>query len=349
MDDIPGALGRLTDIFTTAQAKNVGLNAWALHQLLRYHQIERAQRGLYRKIRIAGPGSRWAKLREEHLARARIALAAHPGHAVSHQTGAAVRGWAVSLHPESPVNLTALTVEPRSRRGRDLWLHHSDSIVNDVDVIDGMPCLTAARTVADCLRLTRSANGVAIADSALRVADTTLAEVAATLGSQRRWTGKPRAQQALSLIDPRRETWLESYSFVTLHELGIELPTPQVEVFDAAGSFVGRVDGMWIDRGVVAEADGETKYLMDERGAVTADPEATSRRIVAERWRERDVERTGLVVVRWTTHEIRHQDVAVAERVRAAWRRGDRGRFRGRLRVDGRWFDPASDPPPDTR
>jgi hypothetical protein len=142
-----------------------------------------------------------------------------------------------------PVHLTALTVQPRSRRVADKIPHHSDSVINDVVEMDDLRLLTPVRIVADCLRTMRPAGGVAVADHAVRSGATTVRDVELMIQAQRRWRGRPRAAAALGLVDPRRETWLESCSFVTLQELGVELPTPQVEVFDECGRFVGRVDG----------------------------------------------------------------------------------------------------------
>lgn len=338
MKDLFTALGALPDPFTTTDAAAAGVNAWALRQLLRHGGAVRLQRGVYRLSATPPDEQRWERIRREHLERARQALRAHPGHALSHETAAAARGWWTSLHPDGVVHLTALTVQPRTRRVGDLWLHHSDSVTNDLDEVDGMPCLTAARTVADCLRTLRAPNAVAIADSALRRRDTSRREVEAALAEQRRWVGRPRAVEALELVDPRRETWLESCSFATLAELGVEPPTPQVEVFDGWGQFVGRVDGIWIADGTVAEADGDGKYLRPGTGSDPA-PEVAARVVLQERRRERAVEGTGLVVVRWTRQEIRREEITVAARVRATRARGDLRRFRGRLRLDGEWLD----------
>jgi hypothetical protein len=76
--------------------------------------------------------------------------------------------------------------------------------------------------------------------TALRGGATDLLAVEASLDGMRRWRGRPKANAALRLVDPRRESWLESFSFVVLHGLGIDLPTPQVEVFDEWGQFVAR-------------------------------------------------------------------------------------------------------------
>lgn len=109
----------------------------------------------------------------QRLARTRVALLAHPLHAPSHQTGAVARRWPVNLHPDETVHLTAIMVEPRSRRAADRVLHHSDSVINDVELWDGKPILSAPRIAADCLRVMLPRAGVAVADAAVRDGSTT--------------------------------------------------------------------------------------------------------------------------------------------------------------------------------
>lgn len=346
MYDVTAALEALPDVFTTQSAMAAGVSHHVLRRLVRHESIIRVQAGVYTRPHTVGPQlapERWARIHREHIIRATAALQAHPEHALSHRSGALAFGWPVSLHPDEPVHLTALHVQPRSRRVEGKVLHHSDSIINDVVEMAGLRLLTPARTVADCLRTMRPANGVAVADQAVRSGATTVRDVELMIEAQRRWRGRPRGAAALRLVDPRRETWLESYSFVTLHELGVALPTPQVEVFDDVGRFVGRVDGMWIDDGVVGEADGEGKYLLgtpDGAGAGASGQDA-ARRVVAEKAREDDLRDLGLEMVRWSTREIRHSLEMVARRVDAARARGDIRRFRGRLRADGRWITPS--------
>ncbi|MDQ3485809.1 MAG: hypothetical protein M3445_10440, partial [Actinomycetota bacterium] len=74
---------------------------------------------------------------------------------------------------------------------------------------------------------------MAVSDAAIRDRSTTRVEIETALRRQHRWSGRPRALAGVPLIDARRETWLESYSFAALHAEGVELPLPQVEVFDA--------------------------------------------------------------------------------------------------------------------
>ncbi len=343
MYDAAPALSGLPDPFGTADAQAAGLTQPVLERLVRNGAVVRVQRGLFRrppKPVTAGYGDElWLEIRRDHLTRARVALAAHPHHALSHQTAAVLYGWPIGLHPAGLVHLTALAVQPRSRRVADRYLHHSDSIVNDFHVVDDLAVLTAARTVADCLRTMPAPASVATADAAVREGATTQVEVAYMLDSQRRWCGRPRAMQALRLLDSRRETWLESYSFVRLAGCGVEPPVPQVEVFDEEGRFVARVDGMWIADGTCAEADGAGKYLLADEDGTESTGQSAARRVVAERRRERALLDLGLEVVRWDTWEMRHRADAVASRVNAARSRGRLSRFRGHLRVDGRRVD----------
>ena len=130
--------------------------------------------------------------------------------------------------------------------------------------------------------------------TALRGGATDFLAVEASLDGMRRWRGRPKANAALRLVDPRRESWLESFSFVVLHGLGIDLPTPQVEVFDEWGQFVGRVDGMWIAEGTVAEADGQGKYLLGTPSAV-----APAARMPPAEWSPRNAVRTTCGISGW--------------------------------------------------
>ena len=341
MYDSTAALAALPDVFTAQTAMAAGISHHVLRRLVRHESIIRFQSGVYGQPLADEQEERWARIHHEHTVRARAALQAHPDHALSHRSGALVFGWPVSLRPDEPVHLTALHVEPRSRRVDGKVLHHSDSIINDVVELDGLRLLTPARTVADCLRTMTAANGVAVADGALREGATDLLAVERSLDGMRRWRGRPRANAALRLVDPRRETWLESFSFVALHGLGIDLPTPQVEIFDEWGRFVGRVDGMWIADGTVAEADGRGKYLLGSPDGDGASGEDAARRVVAEKIREDDLRDLGLEMVRWGSREVRHRPEILARRVDSARARGDIGRFRGRLRVNGRWITPS--------
>ncbi len=92
------------------------------------------------------------------------------------------------------------------------------------------------------------------------------------LDRQSGWKDVAQARRVLELADGRRETPFESWSAWAFAVLGVPQPAWQVTITDAAGAFLGRVDGWWPE-GVAGEADGDLKYRLAaaERGGATAD------------------------------------------------------------------------------
>jgi hypothetical protein len=335
-----GQLPDLPPVFRLAEARALGLSVHAVRGAVQRGALRRVGHGLYAVGRVSvQDGERWAIVRDDHLRRCREELARHPGHAASHLTAAVVHGMALTLHPRAEVHLTCIDNEPRSRRENGAVLHHSDSVENETVVVDGIRVTTPGRTCADVMRTMRKPNSVALVDQALRAGLVTEHEVRRALDMQRRWRGRPRAREAMDLVDPRRESWLESYSFVTLHEIGLPVPLPQVDVLDGDLNFVGRVDGL-LD-GVFLEADGQDKYFLDSVSGRLSPEQSAVRRIASERGRHDALEALGLVGVRWTTDEIRNRPGVVAARVQAGLRRADPTAFTGWIRWEGRLHQTA--------
>lgn len=109
-----------------------------------------------------------------------------------------------------------------------------------------------------------------------------------------------RFDAVLSFADARSESAGESLSRVVIHELGFELPTPQVDIHDSAGRHIARVDGLWRSTGLVGEFDGLQKYSGSFVGA-----RASSEIVVAEKQREDALRRAGHDVARWVWADLR--------------------------------------------
>mgnify|MGYP000869690940 CR=1 FL=1 len=333
MDDL-AKVRALGPVFARSTALQAGITAYGLRQAHASGLIDRPTRGVYRNREGLPDGKTWEVLRAEHLQRCREFLALHPGHVVSHQSAAILHGLQIRLHPLMNVHLTSVDRAPCSRRKPGVELHHADSVANVATSIDGIRTTTLARTVADVLRTSRPPQSVALLDAAVRDELVTAPEVEAVLGTQVRWRGRPRALDALAMHDPRRESWLESFSFVTMHGLGLPLPRPQVEVLDEGFHFVGRVDGLLGD--VFLEADGASKYyLLTEELGLT--PEESVSRVQAQQdERHERLVALGLKGVRWTTQDIQKNPEQVVGRVWRAVQDPDTTPFRGWLRIDGR-------------
>lgn len=109
-----------------------------------------------------------------------------------------------------------------------------------------------------------------------------------------------RFDSVLALADARVESAGESLSRVVIHQLGFELPEPQVEIRDAAGRLIARVDGLWKSNKLVGEFDGLQKYSGTYVGS--APP---SEVVVAEKQREDALRRVGHDVARWIWADLR--------------------------------------------
>lgn len=326
MLDVSAALNGLPPVFDLRQAAAVGLSA---------RVIERAKRG--RLVRKLG--------RDMFVAEA-VWSASSPGdrHLLITASAARLRPWAVVSHHSAtcrfglplPLNMpqwVALSTDRSAVTGLPQGvarLEPGQLPAHHIKEVRGLRVTSPARTVIDCLRELPLPDAVAIADAALRRGLTDAAELEAVRQEQRGWPFITAADTGLRLLDPSRETWFESWSFIRLWQLGVELPESQVSVYDHRGRFLGRVDGLWRDDATVAEADGRGKYLgqFDPGGASA---EAAARAIVAEKVREDQMRACGLEFVRWDLTAMLGDAAGVAGQVGNARQRGDIGRFTGRL------------------
>ena len=116
----------------------------------------------------------------------------------------------------------------------------------------------------------------------------------AICGTQQSLRGTARALRAITFCDGRRETAIESLSWVRFLDWQLPLPALQQDIWDDSG-LVGRVDFLWPGCRVVGEADGRVKYT---------DPEA----LWAEKRRELRLQRLGYTIVRWTWADVARVD-----------------------------------------
>jgi hypothetical protein len=323
----------LPELFTGWQARALG---WTRHQVEWAVQSTRwraVRRGIYTVA------ARYDELDavHQHLVDCRAAVRTHDErHVLSHLSAAISFGLPCPIEGPGRPTLTIGAPGASTDRQDDLIVQVASLRDRDAVAWDLGRRTTSARTVADCLRHVPPPDAVAIADAAVRRGLTDLVRIEEVLRWQEGWPYLDRGREALSLIDPRRETWLESFSFAVLRQFGIPLPMSQVAIYDAKGRFIGRVDAYWPDRATVGEADGRGKYAIAEPAAgsgVDELGEVARRAVIREKEREDRLRDTGLEVVRWSTPDIVHHPSAVAERVHRALRRGDPARFSGVARA----------------
>lgn len=258
------------------------------HELIHLATLAAAVTAAGEPVWLAGAAARWLlKLPEAHRAGQHLVLArdTSAGHHVRH------RG--VSISPAGVPE------------------HHQS-------IASGLPVLAPARVVVDALRTEGLAESLMIGDRALRMGAATRGEIQRVLVDCRGWPGITWARERAALLDPRRETPLESASVALFVERDLPMPHSQYEVWHG-GHLVGRADFAWVAERVLGEADGKTKYVDDLPGAGPA-----AERIWRERLRQDGFLEARWEVARWTDFERRCRPDVVERRVRAAMDRADR-------------------------
>jgi len=158
---------------------------------------------------------------------------------------------------------------------------------------------------------------VVVGDAGLGAARLPVAAVADALAYAERRPGHPAARRALEFLDGRSESVGESRSRVALAALGFDAPELQTSLLGPDCEFLGRVDFLFADAGVVGEFDGKVKY-----GKYLREGQDPGEAVFAEKQREDSIRDTGWEVVRWTWRDL--ADPAVIDaRIRRALRRRD--------------------------
>jgi hypothetical protein len=130
------------------------------------------------------------------------------------------------------------------RCGRQVHVQTAPLRPEDVDVVDGTPVTSVARTVADLARTVAFEPAVAVADAALNTVITepdrlaTLqAALSAAIARSAGWPGSPDARRVLAFADGRSGSVGESRSRVVMHRAGLPRPVLQWEVVGGAGQW----------------------------------------------------------------------------------------------------------------
>jgi hypothetical protein len=310
---------RLPVVFTHDLVMRRGMTPAQLRVRVRRGEFRRLRHGAYCRTRD------WdtANPEEQHAMEAAAYAITHASSApfaFSHSTAAAVLGLPVDARH---LERLRLTVDPSTGLAtrRDGEVDRQVARLREVDVrsMRGVRITTPARTVADCLRRLPPLDAVALTDAALRRGVCSLAEVRQVLQWQAEWPFAAVGALALQLVDPRRESPIESKSAVVMHQHRVPPPEPQVSIEDPDGRFVARVDFLWRRYGVVGEVDGRVKYAGD-----------AARAIEAEKDRQARLEALGLIVVRWDARHLFGDVPVLVQRVMTALSMGDGRRFRGR-------------------
>ena len=131
--------------------------------------------------------------------------------------------------------------------------------------VHGVLVTPPARTTADLLRLLRRPDALAAGDAMRRATGVEPAAVAEVLERFRGQRGVVQARELLELSDPRAESPQESRTRLRCVDAGFPCPEPQIEVFDAAGEFLARLDMGYRKERKALEFDGAEYHYTLER------------------------------------------------------------------------------------
>ena len=311
--------------FLRSEALTHGSSSRRIDLALRRGELTRVAAGVYAVT------TSWSRLPwERHLALARAAVRCTPDAIVSHSSAAALLG--LPMPPRPPERATMTLLDDRRTSEDDGWrlFHRGRTPPEQIVLDEARPYLIPSRTVVDCMREMRPGDALAVLDAALRSGMATGVDLVKMRRHQRRWPGIAAADQILRIGDGRRESWFESTSAWVMCAWGVPPGIPQVVVTDSSGRFVGRVDSLWPELGVVGEADGRGKYLPDVPGDGALD-EVAAQAVIAQSVRETRLRDLGLEVVRWDPRDLA-TPLTVVERFHAATRRARPGLVTARYR-----------------
>ncbi len=285
---------------TMANWRSVGMSTKQMRSLLRSGDLVRMRRGVYATRSAVA----WAMGDPRHrhaLLVQGITLSVGRDSIASHHSAAQIHG--LDLLKPVPQDVVTLTRPPSRRSNRprsDGIVFHAAALPADhVTKCWGALVTTASRTVIDLARMLPFADGVTVADSALRLGKATKPELSEAVLACAQWPGVEEARRTVAFADGRAESVLESCARVVFAERGLEPPDLQV-TFRGDG-FAFRGDFYWARYRTIAEADGMAKYENPQRARDQMRRDRLLRdegyKVVHFTWREL-FETAGLVITR---------------------------------------------------
>jgi hypothetical protein len=270
--------------FSLTDALAAGYSGSQIRLRLRKKQWTRLCRDAYVEAKLHPLGEpAWERDKRLHLLMARAVMHRLAGDALlSHQSATLVHGlptWGLDL---GRVQVTRAA--GRARSDRSVQVHRSPLVPADLCEVSGLRLTTAARAVAETTCTTSYEVGVVLADAALRSGLVTKDQLTEMAERLQHWPGSPAAQAAARFADGASESVGESRLRVLMANQGVPAPELQVEIHDADGRLLGRVDFL-VEKSLVVEFDGVLTY-------------GSGKDLVAEKWREDRIRERGYSFVR---------------------------------------------------
>lgn len=273
------------------------------------------RRGVLTRIRRGAyvEGALWRSLSapERHRLLCRAVLrTSHPLTVLSHVSAAVERGvpvWGISLDEVH----TTRTDGKGARREAGI-VHHVGHLQDvDVEVLNGVPLTSAARSAVEVMSITTAEPALVVVNGMLHAKMMTVSELCHAVATMKFWPRTLSSHLVLAMADERPESVAETRAIWLCHDQRLPAPTPQVPVHDERGREFARVDLAWPSYGVFLEVDGRLKYELFRRGN-----ESLEEFLMREKRREERIcQLTGWVCLRITWADLENP-VATGRRIR---------------------------------
>lgn len=248
-----------------------GMSEWEARQKLRQARHIKLAKGIY-----IGEGD-WSRLDSAARATAQIVASgiATPATVVAGRSAAILHDLPlVGRQDHHAVELGGYRATKSGRRRHDhVYRNLSPAQVGEAKTVTtpygDVPATTPAATGLDLARWYELSLGVRCLDRALARKATTAADIDTALKLAHGCSGIQAMRNAARLASPWSESPRESDMKVAMWTAGLPPPLQQVNLYDASGEFVARLDFFWPDIGFGTEYDGQGK-LAGEFGVPVA-------------------------------------------------------------------------------
>ncbi|MDQ1688316.1 MAG: hypothetical protein QOK42_1291 [Frankiaceae bacterium] len=223
---------------------------------------------------------------QRHLARARALAWTHRAAIASWSAAVA---WDLPIVGPAPDAVHLIRGHGRVRSG-DPVVRVAPLRRTELRASEGWRITSPARTFADLAREATLAQAVVLGDAILRRRIATVHELAEAVTRQAAWPGQRAAATALTLVDPRADSPLESLGRLGLVDAGLSVK-PQHRVRVSGSTYY--ID-LLVNGRLAVEGDGALKY----------GPDRPPQTLYDEKIRQERIELSGLPVLRYAWPEV---------------------------------------------
>jgi hypothetical protein len=295
-------------VFTIGDARASGFTDEQVERLVRVGQLTRLRKGTYAETSvIAACNDAQRHALDVVAAQRRIKRPT----VASHHSALLLHGVPL-LDPPRRVALASDVGRPKTYDGVRVSVASLPTAHLHPGLHYGVATVSLARALVDVARTCPLREALVPMDAALARLRVTKDDLRACLEICGDWPGASAAMRAIEFAEPKTESPAESLSRVMFVEYDIEMPEPQVWVYEGDVP-IYRLDFYWRRHRVIGEVDGKAKLA-------SGDPNV----LWEEKRREDYLREDDRDMMRWSYGDARYRAARTAARIRAKLARAER-------------------------